>query len=219
LLLDLTDDGSAAATLSDQDGRVDVVRAVPENAEVTALLLRPDCYVAWSSASANLDDEDRSALRGAAQRGSVRPVAACWTPAVERRSAGEPAAEKAVAAAAAATSPESPLTRMSAKCCRHSTFPLPWSPTGVRKQAADPGTHLLEPAGVDQLTISTNTPIAKPMDQQGGRSPRSSCRRCADRCGPAGSLSVPLAAAVRSTWTVPRPGWRGAVPAGSANRA
>lgn len=68
LLLDLTDNGSAAATLSDQDGRVDVITGRAEPAGVTALLLRPDCYVAWSSASASPDAEELDALRRAAER-------------------------------------------------------------------------------------------------------------------------------------------------------
>jgi 2-polyprenyl-6-methoxyphenol hydroxylase-like FAD-dependent oxidoreductase len=68
LLLDLTVDGSAAAALSDEDGRVDVITGRAGDSAVTALLLRPDCYVAWSSASPSPDDEELAALRGAARR-------------------------------------------------------------------------------------------------------------------------------------------------------
>jgi 2-polyprenyl-6-methoxyphenol hydroxylase-like FAD-dependent oxidoreductase len=53
LLLDLTEDASAAEALSRWHDRVDIVTARPQTPEVaaTALLVRPDCYVAWASAS------------------------------------------------------------------------------------------------------------------------------------------------------------------------
>ncbi len=68
LLLDMTADGSVAAALSDQDGRIDVVVGRAEHADVTAMLLRPDCYVAWSTASARPDDGELGTLRQAAAR-------------------------------------------------------------------------------------------------------------------------------------------------------
>ena len=66
LLLDMTDNGSPAAALSDQDGRVDVI--VGRGEHPGALLIRPDCYVAWSTASATPDAGELDALRQAAER-------------------------------------------------------------------------------------------------------------------------------------------------------
>lgn len=68
LLLDMTADGSAAAALSDQDGRVDVVVCSAEDSGVTAMLLRPDCYVAWSTSAPIPDAAELDALRQAAHR-------------------------------------------------------------------------------------------------------------------------------------------------------
>lgn len=53
LLLDLTQDASLAGTLSEWHDQVDIVTARPQTPTpvATALLLRPDCYVAWASAS------------------------------------------------------------------------------------------------------------------------------------------------------------------------
>lgn len=66
LLLDLTEDGSVAAALSDQDGEsdgIEVVTGRAEGAGATALLMRPDCYVAWATASAHPDATELEALR------------------------------------------------------------------------------------------------------------------------------------------------------------
>jgi 2-polyprenyl-6-methoxyphenol hydroxylase-like FAD-dependent oxidoreductase len=49
LLLDLTPDGALAATATPWRDRVDVVTARCDDPAVTAMLVRPDCYVAWSS--------------------------------------------------------------------------------------------------------------------------------------------------------------------------
>ncbi|MFF3669663.1 FAD-dependent monooxygenase [Microtetraspora malaysiensis] len=73
LLLDLTPDASLAGALTGWQDRVDAIPArVPEaasavhdRAPVTALLLRPDCYVAWASDSPNPGAHERAALRAA----------------------------------------------------------------------------------------------------------------------------------------------------------
>ncbi|MGP4016124.1 FAD-dependent monooxygenase [Saccharopolyspora sp. 5N708] len=68
LLLDLTEDASLAEALSDRLDQVDVVTARAQDPAATALLLRPDCYVAWASASPRPDAAEREALRAAAHR-------------------------------------------------------------------------------------------------------------------------------------------------------
>ncbi|MEU6038803.1 FAD-dependent monooxygenase [Actinomadura sp. NPDC047616] len=71
LLIDLTEDASAARETSGWDGRVQVVAARPEDPDavsVTALLLRPDCHVAWASSSPRPDTAELDALRAAAAR-------------------------------------------------------------------------------------------------------------------------------------------------------
>ncbi|WP_330230927.1 FAD-dependent monooxygenase [Nocardia sp. NBC_00508] len=68
LLLDLTDDTCLAGTLPGWHGRLDVVTARPQPGSPTALLLRPDCYVAWATAAPHPDAADREALRAAVQR-------------------------------------------------------------------------------------------------------------------------------------------------------
>jgi hypothetical protein len=70
LLLDLTEDASAAQALAYCDHRVDIVTARPQHPApaTTALLLRPDCYVAWASASPHPGPADLDALRTATQR-------------------------------------------------------------------------------------------------------------------------------------------------------
>ena len=62
LLLDFT--GTLAAAAAPWSDRVDVVSAKGDS-EATALLLRPDCYVAWASTS---DRPDVDGLRAALQR-------------------------------------------------------------------------------------------------------------------------------------------------------
>ncbi|GEL17292.1 FAD-dependent monooxygenase [Pseudonocardia asaccharolytica] len=82
LLLDLTTGSSLAGALTGWDDRVTMVAARPEltghdsrAGQATALLLRPDCYVAWASDSATPDAAERAALRAAAGRwfGSDQP--------------------------------------------------------------------------------------------------------------------------------------------------
>ncbi|WP_433356594.1 FAD-dependent monooxygenase [Microtetraspora malaysiensis] len=76
LLLDLTRDASLAGEASGWQDRVDAIPArVPEaasavhdRAPVTALLLRPDCYVAWASDAPNPDADERKALHAALEQ-------------------------------------------------------------------------------------------------------------------------------------------------------
>ncbi|GAA3114063.1 FAD-dependent oxidoreductase [Streptosporangium carneum] len=68
LLLDLTEDASPAKTLSEWHDRVDIVTARPRISAPTAVLLRPDCYVAWASASPRPDSAELEALRAATLR-------------------------------------------------------------------------------------------------------------------------------------------------------
>jgi len=76
LLLDLTEEGSVA-TAAPRDG-LDVVTARARGAApaVAALLLRPDCYVAWATASPRPSAADRDALRAAWRRWFDRPISA-----------------------------------------------------------------------------------------------------------------------------------------------
>ncbi|MDT0319683.1 FAD-dependent monooxygenase [Streptomyces millisiae] len=70
LLLDLTEGSSAARALEDRKDQLDIVTARPgtPTPEVTALLLRPDCYVAWATASPDPSPAERESLRAAARR-------------------------------------------------------------------------------------------------------------------------------------------------------
>ncbi|GAA1976753.1 FAD-dependent monooxygenase [Amycolatopsis minnesotensis] len=65
LLVDLTEDGSFAAEAAGWGDRV-TVAAAPGAGPATALLLRPDCYVAWASSSETPDASELGALRNAA---------------------------------------------------------------------------------------------------------------------------------------------------------
>jgi 2-polyprenyl-6-methoxyphenol hydroxylase-like FAD-dependent oxidoreductase len=74
LLLDLTG-GSLGDELRGWTDRVDLVAARPAGeAPATAMLLRPDCYVAWATSSAEPDDTERKALRAALERWFGSPV-------------------------------------------------------------------------------------------------------------------------------------------------
>ncbi|MCG5220871.1 FAD-dependent monooxygenase [Streptosporangium soli] len=77
LLLDLTEDASLAATLSEWHDQVDIVTARIQTPTPTALLLRPDCYVAWASASPQPDSAELEALGRTMQRwfGVIDPPA------------------------------------------------------------------------------------------------------------------------------------------------
>ncbi|MDL4774708.1 FAD-dependent monooxygenase [Actinomadura xylanilytica] len=78
LLLDLTEGASVAEALPDGTDRVDVVTARPHPSAhaFTALLLRPDCHVAWASDSSNPDAAELDGLRAAARRWFGSPVPA-----------------------------------------------------------------------------------------------------------------------------------------------
>jgi 2-polyprenyl-6-methoxyphenol hydroxylase-like FAD-dependent oxidoreductase len=62
VLLDLTDGATLADEAAPWHDRVDVVTAQATAANITALLLRPDCYVAWASDRTRPDDQQRRAL-------------------------------------------------------------------------------------------------------------------------------------------------------------
>lgn len=69
LLVDLTEQGTLAAAIAPWHEEVDVIRARPETAaSTTALFLRPDCFVAWSTTSSQPSPDERDALRTAAER-------------------------------------------------------------------------------------------------------------------------------------------------------
>ncbi|MFJ7947932.1 FAD-dependent monooxygenase [Streptomyces sp. NPDC096354] len=78
LLLDMTEDASVAGERAQWHDQVDIVIAEHRSPTpvATALLLRPDCYVAWASDSALPDRADLDALRTATQRwfGESEPV-------------------------------------------------------------------------------------------------------------------------------------------------
>ncbi|TDC05861.1 FAD-dependent oxidoreductase [Nonomuraea longispora] len=68
LLLDLTEDASLGKTLALRDDQVEIVTARSQSPAPTALLLRPDCYVAWASASPRPDPMEIEILRAALRR-------------------------------------------------------------------------------------------------------------------------------------------------------
>ncbi|MGI5488960.1 FAD-dependent oxidoreductase [Microtetraspora malaysiensis] len=76
LLLDLTEEASLAETLALPQDQVDIVTARPQTSAPTALLLRPDCYVAWASASPQPDPTEIEGLRTALQQwfGVIEPT-------------------------------------------------------------------------------------------------------------------------------------------------
>ncbi|WP_279339662.1 FAD-dependent monooxygenase [Sphaerisporangium perillae] len=76
LLLDLTEDRSLAVETSGWHDRVDTVTARPVDAAtpVTAVLLRPDCYIAWASASPRPASGERETLHAALARWFGAPV-------------------------------------------------------------------------------------------------------------------------------------------------
>ncbi|MEV0643915.1 FAD-dependent monooxygenase [Phytomonospora sp. NPDC050363] len=69
LLIDLTEDGSAAAAMASADGRVEVVAGGAVGGQAfTAMLVRPDSYVAWASSSPRPGEAELKALRAAVER-------------------------------------------------------------------------------------------------------------------------------------------------------
>lgn len=71
LLLDST--GSLAEELAGWRDRIDVV-TVPAAADATAMLMRPDCYVAWATSVPEPGEGERKALRAALERWFGDPV-------------------------------------------------------------------------------------------------------------------------------------------------
>jgi 2-polyprenyl-6-methoxyphenol hydroxylase-like FAD-dependent oxidoreductase len=74
LLLDFTTGASLADELTGWADRVDVVAGAVTEEPATALLVRPDGYVAWASSSADPDDGERKALRMALERWFGSPL-------------------------------------------------------------------------------------------------------------------------------------------------
>ncbi|GAB2896988.1 FAD-dependent monooxygenase [Streptomyces mayteni] len=70
LLLDLTEHGAVGAALAEWKDRVDVVTARPTTPEpgITALLLRPDCYVTWATDAGHPDPAELASLTETARR-------------------------------------------------------------------------------------------------------------------------------------------------------
>ena len=71
LLLDFT--GALGDELRGWTDRVDLVSGQAD-ADATALLIRPDGYVAWATSAAEPDDTERKALRTALERWFGKPV-------------------------------------------------------------------------------------------------------------------------------------------------
>ena len=67
LLVDATPSGAFAETLPGWTDRIDVVRAQPLDG-LSALLLRPDCYVAWASSTSRPGGAELSSLRDTVTR-------------------------------------------------------------------------------------------------------------------------------------------------------
>ncbi|GIH50456.1 2-polyprenyl-6-methoxyphenol hydroxylase [Microbispora rosea] len=82
LLIDLTPDAALAGALDGWRDRVDLVTAKGQEGLPTALLLRPDCYVAWASDSLNPDAKERDTLRTALASafGPARPAESFGAP-------------------------------------------------------------------------------------------------------------------------------------------
>jgi 2-polyprenyl-6-methoxyphenol hydroxylase-like FAD-dependent oxidoreductase len=65
LLLDLTEDASLATAAVGWRDRVETIVARTQHATPTALLLRPDCHIAWATDTPRPDDAERESLRTA----------------------------------------------------------------------------------------------------------------------------------------------------------
>ena len=65
LLLDLTEDACFASEVDGWRDRVDTVTGSTRDSHACALLLRPDCYVAWATDTARPDQALRESLRAA----------------------------------------------------------------------------------------------------------------------------------------------------------
>jgi 2-polyprenyl-6-methoxyphenol hydroxylase-like FAD-dependent oxidoreductase len=78
LLIDLTEDGLVSEALRDWPDRIQVITATTPGAPATALLLRPDSFVAWATSNAQPTAGELDGLRSAATRwfGAPQTVAA-----------------------------------------------------------------------------------------------------------------------------------------------
>jgi hypothetical protein len=65
LLLDLTEDACYASEVDEWRDRVDTVTGSTGDSQACALLLRPDCYVAWATDAARPDQALRESMRAA----------------------------------------------------------------------------------------------------------------------------------------------------------
>ncbi len=65
LLLDFSQRHAFAGIADGWRDRVDVLTGRCDRPDITALLLRPDCYVAWASSSPTADERERGALKAA----------------------------------------------------------------------------------------------------------------------------------------------------------
>jgi hypothetical protein len=65
LLLDLTEDAAFTGELGGWRDRVDTIVARSQHATPTALLLRPDCYIAWATDSPSPNKAERDSMRAA----------------------------------------------------------------------------------------------------------------------------------------------------------
>ncbi len=77
LLLDLTPDGNFANAMAGRHDHLDVVHAKPAGAgdePLSALLLRPDCYLAWASSTFEPGAAEVDGLRDAAARWLGEPL-------------------------------------------------------------------------------------------------------------------------------------------------
>jgi hypothetical protein len=74
LLLDLTEDARLAGPAEAWRDRVDVVTARCQDAPATALLLRPDAYVAWASTSPSPGPDETGELQDVLSRWFGRPL-------------------------------------------------------------------------------------------------------------------------------------------------
>ncbi|MFC4013629.1 FAD-dependent oxidoreductase [Nonomuraea purpurea] len=76
LLLDLTEGAWLARTPALRHDQIDIVTARAQPDAPTALLLRPDCYVAWASASPRPDAAEMETLQAALRRwfGAIEPA-------------------------------------------------------------------------------------------------------------------------------------------------
>ncbi len=73
LLIDMTDGASLAAELPGPGGHAETITGHAEDSPATALLLRPDCYIAWATSSPAPDASERATLQTALDRWITPP--------------------------------------------------------------------------------------------------------------------------------------------------